>query len=172
MIVCSFNIVLHLVVFHMFMRSTKHLDGNLQHESPKGRVGTSVSVSSMCLFKTAGDWPLLCLLSAGNDVKDVFASARSGDQYRVLKIVIEDGERCLFKLPAHTLAKADIRMSTWLTNPSTADSFVARICFSRAADSGHHQEGIEEVGPGVWLLSAAPHRGWCALLHSVQAGFH
>ncbi|KAK9516428.1 hypothetical protein VZT92_024358 [Zoarces viviparus] len=31
-------------------------------------------------------------IQAGNDVKDVFASARSGDQYRVLKVVI-DGEQ-------------------------------------------------------------------------------
>lgn len=31
-------------------------------------------------------------IKAGNDVKDVFATARSGDQYRVLKIVI-DGEQ-------------------------------------------------------------------------------
>lgn len=30
---------------------------------------------------------------AGNDVKEIFASARSGDQYRVLKIVIEDGKQ-------------------------------------------------------------------------------
>ncbi|KAM4619551.1 twinfilin-1a [Polymixia lowei] len=29
-------------------------------------------------------------IQAGNDVKDIFASARNGDQYRVLKIVIED----------------------------------------------------------------------------------
>lgn len=33
-----------------------------------------------------------CPFPAGNDVKDVFASARSSDQYRVLKIVIEDGK--------------------------------------------------------------------------------
>lgn len=33
----------------------------------------------------------LCPFSAGNDVKEVFASARSSDQYRVLKIIIEDG---------------------------------------------------------------------------------
>ena len=52
-----FNNISHLVVFHMFTRSTKHLDGNLQQELPNGRVGKSVSVSSMCLFKTAGDWP-------------------------------------------------------------------------------------------------------------------
>ena len=52
----------------------------------------------VCLKQRETD-PPLCLLSAGNDVKDVFASARSGDQYRVLKIVIEDGERCPFKLP-------------------------------------------------------------------------
>lgn len=40
------------------------------------------------------DWPLLFVYSAGNDVKDIFANARSGDQYRVLKIVIEDGKQC------------------------------------------------------------------------------
>ncbi|XP_036962405.1 twinfilin-1a [Acanthopagrus latus] len=34
-------------------------------------------------------------IQAGNDVKDVFASARSGDQYRVLKIVIEDEQLTL-----------------------------------------------------------------------------
>lgn len=39
--------------------------------------------------------PSLCLFPAGNDVKDIFASARSGEQYRVLKIVIEDGKLCL-----------------------------------------------------------------------------
>uniref|UniRef100_A0A3Q3WV94 Twinfilin-1 n=1 Tax=Mola mola TaxID=94237 RepID=A0A3Q3WV94_MOLML len=33
---------------------------------------------------------LLCLFSAGNDVKEVFAGARNGDQYRVLKICIEN----------------------------------------------------------------------------------
>lgn len=43
------------------------------------------------IFLTESDCHL-CPLSAGNDVKDVFASARSGDQYRVLKIVIEDGK--------------------------------------------------------------------------------
>ncbi|KAM6937899.1 twinfilin-1a [Xenentodon cancila] len=32
---------------------------------------------------------------AGNDVKDIFASARSGDEYRVLKIVIEDEQLTL-----------------------------------------------------------------------------
>lgn len=41
---------------------------------------------------------------------------------------------------------------------------------SRAADSGLHQESFKEVGPGVRLLSAAPPRGWNALLHSVPAG--
>lgn len=30
---------------------------------------------------------------AGNDVKDLFADAKSGDQYRVLKIIIQDGKR-------------------------------------------------------------------------------
>ncbi|XP_042351546.1 twinfilin-1-like [Plectropomus leopardus] len=29
-------------------------------------------------------------IQAGNDVKDIFASAKSGDEYRVIKIVIED----------------------------------------------------------------------------------
>ncbi|KAK2917627.1 twinfilin-1a [Channa argus] len=32
---------------------------------------------------------------AGNDVKDIFASAKSGDQYRVLKIVIKDEQLTL-----------------------------------------------------------------------------
>lgn len=36
----------------------------------------------------------LSFFAAGNDVKDVFASAKSGDEYRALKIVIEDGEPC------------------------------------------------------------------------------
>ncbi|XP_051238379.1 twinfilin-1a [Dicentrarchus labrax] len=34
-------------------------------------------------------------IQAGNDVKDIFANARSGDQYRVLKIVIEDEQLTL-----------------------------------------------------------------------------
>ncbi|KAK6318413.1 hypothetical protein J4Q44_G00117040 [Coregonus suidteri] len=34
-------------------------------------------------------------IQAGNDLKDVFASARSGDQYRLLKIVIEDEQLAL-----------------------------------------------------------------------------
>ncbi|PWA28487.1 hypothetical protein CCH79_00016338, partial [Gambusia affinis] len=34
-------------------------------------------------------------IQAGNDVKEIFASARSGDQYRVLKIVIEDEQLTL-----------------------------------------------------------------------------
>uniref|UniRef100_A0A3Q3FDJ8 Twinfilin-1 n=1 Tax=Labrus bergylta TaxID=56723 RepID=A0A3Q3FDJ8_9LABR len=34
-------------------------------------------------------------IEAGNDVKDIFASARSGDQYRALKIVIEDEQLTL-----------------------------------------------------------------------------
>ncbi|XP_070762865.1 twinfilin-1a [Enoplosus armatus] len=34
-------------------------------------------------------------IQAGNDVKDIFASARSGDDYRVLKIVIEDEQLTL-----------------------------------------------------------------------------
>lgn len=42
-------------------------------------------------FLTESDCQL-CPLLAGNDVKDVFASARGGDQYRVVKIVIEDGK--------------------------------------------------------------------------------
>lgn len=39
------------------------------------------------------------ILPAGNDVKDLFANARSGDQYRVLKIVIEDGKWCPVSFP-------------------------------------------------------------------------
>lgn len=50
------------------------------------------SKSSKCLFKAVGHWPPLCLFSANNDVKDIFASAKSGDQYRALKIVIEGGK--------------------------------------------------------------------------------
>uniref|UniRef100_A0A7N6BII2 Twinfilin-1 n=1 Tax=Anabas testudineus TaxID=64144 RepID=A0A7N6BII2_ANATE len=38
---------------------------------------------------------LFCFLSAGNDVKDIFASAKGGDQYRVLKIVIKDEQLTL-----------------------------------------------------------------------------
>ncbi|XP_061577059.1 twinfilin-1-like [Cololabis saira] len=34
-------------------------------------------------------------IQAGNDVKDIFASARNGDEYRVLKIVIEDEQLTL-----------------------------------------------------------------------------
>lgn len=34
-------------------------------------------------------------IQAGNDVKDIFASARSGDQYRVVKIVIKDEQLTL-----------------------------------------------------------------------------
>ncbi|XP_061629713.1 twinfilin-1-like isoform X4 [Phyllopteryx taeniolatus] len=34
-------------------------------------------------------------IQAGNDVKDIFASAKSGDEYRVLKIVIEDEQLTL-----------------------------------------------------------------------------
>ncbi|XP_054632212.1 twinfilin-1-like [Dunckerocampus dactyliophorus] len=34
-------------------------------------------------------------IQAGNDVKEIFASAKSGDQYRVLKIVIEDEQLTL-----------------------------------------------------------------------------
>ncbi|MEQ2307490.1 Twinfilin-1 [Ameca splendens] len=34
-------------------------------------------------------------IQAGNDVKEIFANARSGDQYRVLKIVIEDEQLTL-----------------------------------------------------------------------------
>uniref|UniRef100_A0A667WDX3 Twinfilin-1 n=1 Tax=Myripristis murdjan TaxID=586833 RepID=A0A667WDX3_9TELE len=34
-------------------------------------------------------------IQAGNDVKDVFANAKSGDQYRLLKIVIEDEQLTL-----------------------------------------------------------------------------
>nr|ACM08375.1 Twinfilin-1 [Salmo salar]ACM09806.1 Twinfilin-1 [Salmo salar] len=34
-------------------------------------------------------------IQAGNDVKDVFASARSGNQYRLLKIVIKDEQLAL-----------------------------------------------------------------------------
>uniref|UniRef100_A0A3B4YNY9 Twinfilin-1 n=1 Tax=Seriola lalandi dorsalis TaxID=1841481 RepID=A0A3B4YNY9_SERLL len=40
-------------------------------------------------------WFFFFFFSAGNDVKDVFANARSGDQYRVLKIVIEDEQLSL-----------------------------------------------------------------------------
>uniref|UniRef100_A0AAZ3RP18 Twinfilin-1 n=1 Tax=Oncorhynchus tshawytscha TaxID=74940 RepID=A0AAZ3RP18_ONCTS len=38
---------------------------------------------------------LTSVFPAGNDVKDVFASARSGNQYRLLKIVIEDEQLAL-----------------------------------------------------------------------------
>ncbi|KAM3870290.1 twinfilin-1a [Diretmus argenteus] len=34
-------------------------------------------------------------IQAGNDVKDIFASAKSGDQYRILKIVINDEQLTL-----------------------------------------------------------------------------
>lgn len=33
------------------------------------------------------------VFAAGNDVKDLFADAKSGDQYRVLKIILEDGKQ-------------------------------------------------------------------------------
>lgn len=38
--------------------------------------------------------------TAGSDVKDIFADARNGDQFRVLKIVIEDGKQKLPKSAA------------------------------------------------------------------------
>ncbi|CAB1323378.1 unnamed protein product [Coregonus sp. 'balchen'] len=50
-----------------------------------GRSGSLVSVCD----DDAGE------ARAGNDLKDVFASARSGDQYRLLKIVIEDEQLAL-----------------------------------------------------------------------------
>ncbi|KAG7277241.1 hypothetical protein CRUP_015289 [Coryphaenoides rupestris] len=34
-------------------------------------------------------------IQAGNDVKDIFADARNGDHFRVLKIVIEDEQLSL-----------------------------------------------------------------------------
>lgn len=47
------------------------------------------------MFKGGEENPDLMsfFLSAGNDVKDIFASAKSGDQYRALKIVIKDGKQ-------------------------------------------------------------------------------
>uniref|UniRef100_A0A7N8XTZ0 Twinfilin-1 n=1 Tax=Mastacembelus armatus TaxID=205130 RepID=A0A7N8XTZ0_9TELE len=38
---------------------------------------------------------LLCVFLAGNDVKEIFASARGGAEYRVLKIIIEDEQLSL-----------------------------------------------------------------------------
>lgn len=100
-------------------------------------------------MQALGVWPLLCLFSAGNDVKDIFANARGGDHYRVLKIVIEDGKQspgvCLqLTLPrtllthtsTETSAKAEIRIATWLTNSSIADIFVAHICFPEQLSLG------------------------------------
>lgn len=39
------------------------------------------------------------VFAAGNDVKDLFADAKSGDQYRVLKIVLKDGKQCPVSCP-------------------------------------------------------------------------
>lgn len=45
------------------------------------------------------------------------------------------------------------------------------LCLSsRAADPRRHQEGLQEVGPGVWRLGTAAAGGRCALLHSIPAG--
>lgn len=50
---------------------------------------------------------------AGNDVKDIFASAKTGDQYRVLKIVIEDGTCYPGSFPEAN--KWFISVTLWLT---------------------------------------------------------
>lgn len=47
-----------------------------------------------------------------------------------------------------------------------------KCVLSRAAHSGHSQEGIKEVGPGIWFLGAAPDWWEGALLHSVPPGFY
>lgn len=60
-----------------------------------GHVKMSVMLLSLHCLKEGKKTLTLCLffLSAGNDVKDIFASAKSGDQYRALKIVIKDGKQ-------------------------------------------------------------------------------
>lgn len=55
-----------------------------------------VLLSLRCLKegkKTPTSYVFFFFFSAGNDVKDIFASAKSGDQYRALKIVIKDGKQ-------------------------------------------------------------------------------
>lgn len=62
-----------------------------------GRVRMSVLLSSLHLVKGGGKadpFSFFFFFKAGNDVKDIFASAKSGEQYRALKIVIEDGKQC------------------------------------------------------------------------------
>lgn len=79
----------------------------------------------LLLNKPQCDWHLLCVFSAGNDVKDIFANARGGDQYRVLKIVIEDGKQCPRDLELFTVfpAKKTLNISFNISNK------VIHICF-------------------------------------------
>jgi len=70
--------------------------------------------------------------------------------------------------PLRACAPADVRAST---RPCAADIFfVCAHLLSRATDDGHHQESIDDVGPGVRLLGAAPPARRRALLSSVPAG--
>lgn len=98
---------------------------------------------------------------AGNDVKDLFADAKSGDQYRVLKIILQDGKWCPVSSP-----EADDDLLAWLHGWNLCHSYC------RAAECGLLQEILTNVGPRVWLLCTAPPWGWRALLHTVPAGFH
>ncbi|KAM7396993.1 hypothetical protein PAMP_019992 [Pampus punctatissimus] len=51
--------------------------------------------AASALYPTKGTMSHQTGIQAGNDVKDIFASAKTGDEYRVLKIVIEDEQLSL-----------------------------------------------------------------------------
>lgn len=76
----------------------------------------------------------LCPLLACNEVKDVFASARGGEQYRVLKIIIDDGKR---RPTIQRVEKSKL-------NSCTAERCTARVCFPEQLTLGSSKKASKK----------------------------
>lgn len=71
-------------------------------------------------------------LSAGNEVKNIFACARSGDEYRALKIVIEDGKGSVHVSLLQTNLNPPVHIYAWHKSLLTYWLF----CFSEQLSLG------------------------------------
>lgn len=79
------------------------------------------------------------VFAAGNDVKDLFADAKSGDRYRVLKIILEDGKQCPVSSP-----EADDGPSTWLPRLKLLSLVLQSSCVW-APSRNRHEHGTKSL---------------------------
>lgn len=130
-------------------------------------------------------WPSLCLFFSGEWCEGCLCQCQERrpvsslkDRHRGWWAVSQRPGLCLqLPLPRKLLTRTTAKLLLRLMTNSQQFSllcwhFWRTHLLSRAADSGCHQESIEEVGPGVRLPSAAAPRGWPALLRSVPTGLH